>query len=183
MKRRSGGFTLVELLVVISIISILAAVLFASFSDARELARDEARKSSLKELQLALELYKSQNGTYPEAGCGVGHTWSHYTGPGPLSSWGVSCDEYIVGLVPEYLSALPTDPSSEDELDMGYKYRTNGDSYKVVAHLSVESDLVDSYAHEFARCPRGYADNDVCPIGGIPQVNSYAVYLAGAESW
>ena len=61
MRLRVRGFTLIELLVVIAIIAILAAVLLSSFDEARKSARDDARKAELKELQLALELYKAQN--------------------------------------------------------------------------------------------------------------------------
>jgi prepilin-type N-terminal cleavage/methylation domain-containing protein len=183
--RRSAriGFTVIELLVVIAIIGILMAILLATFNDARQSARDEARQASLKELQLAIELYKAQNGTYPEAGCGVGHNPGTWTGPGPLSSWGQTCPEYIAGLVPDYISELPTDPSEENTQDLGFKYRTDGNSYKVVVHLSVESKFIDSYDDEFARCPRGYSGVSFCPVGGTPQSNSYAVYSLGAENW
>lgn len=52
------GFTLIELLVVIAIIGGLAALLFPNFMSARQLARDAQRKSDLKQLQKALEIYR-----------------------------------------------------------------------------------------------------------------------------
>ncbi|MCD5381402.1 MAG: type II secretion system GspH family protein, partial [Candidatus Pacebacteria bacterium] len=61
------GFTLIELLVVIGIIGVLSAVLYANFGDAREDARNKAIKVEMKEGQLAIELYKAQNGSYPPA--------------------------------------------------------------------------------------------------------------------
>lgn len=61
----SSGFTLVELLVVITIISILAALLMTNFVGIRQRGRDAQRKSDLRQIQAALELYRSDNGYYP----------------------------------------------------------------------------------------------------------------------
>lgn len=60
------AFTLIEMLVVISLIGILAALALASFSSAQKQARDTARKSDLKQYQGALEVYANlANGLYP----------------------------------------------------------------------------------------------------------------------
>jgi general secretion pathway protein G len=52
------GFTLIELLVVIAIIGMLSALLVPNFMGARERARDAQRKSDLKQIQKALEMYR-----------------------------------------------------------------------------------------------------------------------------
>lgn len=59
------GFTLIELLVVIAIIGLLSSVVLASLNGARKKGRDARRVSDLKQLQVALELYYSDNGAYP----------------------------------------------------------------------------------------------------------------------
>ena len=52
------GFTLIELLVVIAIIGTLSALLLPNYMAARERARDSQRKSDLRQIQKALELYQ-----------------------------------------------------------------------------------------------------------------------------
>ncbi|MDR3708435.1 MAG: DUF1559 domain-containing protein [Capsulimonadaceae bacterium] len=56
---RRFAFTLIELLVVIAIISILAAILFPVFASAREKARQSTCTSNLKQIGVALAMYRS----------------------------------------------------------------------------------------------------------------------------
>lgn len=60
------GFTLMELLIVIAIMSILVALAVASFSSAQKRGRDSRRRSDLHALQNAIEQYYANNaGSYP----------------------------------------------------------------------------------------------------------------------
>lgn len=180
-SKNTHGFSLMEILVVIAIVGILTSILVVNYNQARQSSRDKIRQSDLKALQLAIELYRSQNGTYPAQGCGTpGAQWA---GPGPHSaSWGASCPEYIIGLVPDYIAKLPTDPSRENEDNVGYIYITDPSRsvYKLMAHRSVESNFVTSFANEFSRCPNVTLPN--CPDVESNE-NIYAVYSLGAEGW
>ncbi|MCX7845267.1 MAG: type II secretion system GspH family protein [Dictyoglomaceae bacterium] len=65
---REKGFTLIELMVVIVIIAILAAVALPNFMGATEKARESAVRSAVKTIQTSLEMYATDNqGYYPTA--------------------------------------------------------------------------------------------------------------------
>lgn len=63
--RRSHGFTLIELLTVITIIGVLTSVVAVNVSSSRKAARDARRKSDIKAMQTALELYYNANQQFP----------------------------------------------------------------------------------------------------------------------
>ncbi len=65
IKRQNEGFSLVELLVVISIIGVLSAVLMANFMGARERARDAQKIQDLYAIKNALRMYYNDNQSYP----------------------------------------------------------------------------------------------------------------------
>ncbi|MDD5547545.1 MAG: prepilin-type N-terminal cleavage/methylation domain-containing protein [Candidatus Pacebacteria bacterium] len=59
------GFTLIEVLVVVSIIGLLASVFLVGLSGFRARGRDSRRVADLKSIQNGLELYYSKNNSYP----------------------------------------------------------------------------------------------------------------------
>ena len=66
MKDRRGGFTLVELIVVISIIMVLAAMIIPGLAKGQYLSKKAATKSEISNMETALALYESDYGAYPE---------------------------------------------------------------------------------------------------------------------
>lgn len=66
---RIGGFTLIELIVVITIIGIMSGVGALAYQKSVRQSRDERRKVDLESIRSALELYRSNqvNGNYPMA--------------------------------------------------------------------------------------------------------------------
>lgn len=70
------GFTLIELLIVIAIIGLLSTIAVTALNTARQKARDVVRLSTMQTLIKAIELYRSNTGTFPPntgdvvGGCG-----------------------------------------------------------------------------------------------------------------
>jgi len=64
-KINRKGFTLVEIMVVVTVISILSVIGYGSFDTAQKRTRDFQRKADFKRLQVALKLYKDEFGHYP----------------------------------------------------------------------------------------------------------------------
>ncbi len=59
------GFTLIEILVVATIIGLLASVGLVNYSEFTKKSRDERRKADLNAIRSALEMYRSDNDSYP----------------------------------------------------------------------------------------------------------------------
>lgn len=59
------GFSLIELMVVISIIGVLMAIGAVSYTTAQRKARDSSRKNAMDSIAKALEQYYADNSTYP----------------------------------------------------------------------------------------------------------------------
>ncbi|MBV8580776.1 MAG: prepilin-type N-terminal cleavage/methylation domain-containing protein [Candidatus Eremiobacteraeota bacterium] len=95
-KRRSEqGFTLIELMIVVAIIAILAAILIPNFVNARSQAQTAACESNLRAIATALELYYADNQVYPTAS-------SVSVAPALLTANGVT-----------YLNNTPRDPAAQ----------------------------------------------------------------------
>ncbi|MDX1488317.1 MAG: type II secretion system major pseudopilin GspG [Acidiferrobacterales bacterium] len=69
--RRSAGFTLIEILVVVVILGILAALVVPRIMERPDEARIVATKSDIRGITSALKLYRLDNGVYPSTEQGL----------------------------------------------------------------------------------------------------------------
>ena len=65
--KKSKGFTLIEILVVVGIIGLLAAFLLPNFLGSQDKAKEAAVKSLMHNIQLSIEAYNVENESYPMA--------------------------------------------------------------------------------------------------------------------
>lgn len=119
--KKTGGFTIVELLIVIVVIAILAAISIVAYSGVDRRATISAITQDLESVNKAIQLYYVENDAYPS----TSNRWYGYVG-------GVRTTDYVPGLVPKYISALPQPKNKSDSLE--YIYRSNGSEYKLIVH-------------------------------------------------
>ena len=113
-NKKMLGFTLIELMVVISIIAILATMGVNSYAVALKRGRDAKRISDIHQIKQALVMYRADKGTYPAED----KIWIDNA-----------------GLPPNYLSAKPVCPKPENA---GYVYTPAPDSKTFTLGVQLE---------------------------------------------
>lgn len=73
-NRNQQGFTLVELLIVVIILAILAAIIVPQFSAATDDAKQSAYDTNIANIRSAIDLYRQQHTEYPGAAASSGAT-------------------------------------------------------------------------------------------------------------
>jgi prepilin-type N-terminal cleavage/methylation domain-containing protein len=122
------GFTIVELLIVIVVIGILAAITLVAYGGIQERARFSSMRSDLASMNKAIRLYHAQYGSYPiTPGTGPGCTSDQWCGWDQATG-----NNFIPNIVPEFASVTPQLPASNVNNDT-YLYRsTNGADFKLI---------------------------------------------------
>ena len=95
------GFTLIELLVVIAIIGLLSTLAVVALGSAREKSRDARRLSDVKQIQTALELFYTDNNSYPSSTVAVALGSTNYSCLNASGFQAGPCADAYMGLVPE----------------------------------------------------------------------------------
>lgn len=118
MKKKRAGFTLIELMIVIAIIAILAAILVPNFLKARAQGQLTACKSNCKNIATALEMYSSDNGgRYPT----TGQLGAKLTGGSYLK---------LVPTCPAAGTDTYSTPYSSTQTPDSFSFYCNGDNHK-----------------------------------------------------
>jgi len=115
-SHRRNGFTMIELLVVTTIIIVLTTVGLVSFRSAGQSARNGRRQADLETVRQALVLYKSSEGTYPTTGD----------------------FDTMVTTISDYVSATTiNDPRNEGAYV--YEYSSDGTTFTLTAYLEPDA--------------------------------------------
>ena len=142
MKRISKGFTLIEMLIVITIIALLASLILVGMGGARAKTRDARRIADLHNVMNALELYYSKSYSYPDA-----------------NNWDGLVEDLITGDIG--VTRVPKDPLS----DGTYEYGVSDDNQDYVLKATLETedhaldDDIDDNVHGIV-CGSGGSDTD-----------------------
>ena len=150
------GFTLVEIVVVIGIMAVLSSIIYSSFDGAKAQSRDQQRLADISTIQLGLELYFNQHGSYPQQ----------------LGELVTNSDNV------KYVANIPTPPSRADEDN--YKY-----NYVPLTKSGVGGTRCVSY-HLWTTFERGNAnleskrnfDSTESGLGNLP--NKQKLYICGS---
>lgn len=121
--KKYDGFTIVELLIVIVVIGILAAIVIVAFNGVQARARTTQRISDIQSIQKLILAYHAVHGKYPTDNTS---NFSYQRRDG---------DAFIPGLVPEFAAKLPSviDGPVSPGTNNTYAYQSmNGSSYILI---------------------------------------------------
>lgn len=118
-KQSSRGFTFVEIIIVVMIMTILSTIGLSTYASVQVRSRDTKRKTDVELVRSALEQYRSNNDAYPTGSGSYGLPF----GSGDLSDGGGNT----------YMDPIPDDPRSGSR---HYSYTsTDGSDYEIKVDL------------------------------------------------
>lgn len=167
-KNREAAFTLLELLIVIVILGILAALISGNFITSLKKGRDARRKGDLEQIQRALELFYDDVGSYP--------TTAQLTlgSDTQLCNPTLDCYSTTNTTGKTYMEKLPVDSGA-----VNYEYDTEatGQTYRLYACLEnnqqVLATVSSSFSESFAEaCKTNCFDSADSPVKCIYGVSS-----------
>lgn len=186
---QTKGFTLIELMVSISIVAILATIGAVLYSSTQQTARNSKRSQDIQAIATALEVYKSANGKYLAS--------SGYSSSNPVVNPAtfVCISSLASSISPNYMPIVPEDPffSSSSPTTNCYLYVSDGKDYKIRTYDQplVTTDLPDGILRQQQTLldPRrdGGTGYNITTCGsnlnGGATATAWAVYSLGARCW
>jgi general secretion pathway protein G len=144
IHKKMNGFSLIEILVVISIIGFLATMAAYALNIARMKARNASRLSDINQVQKAIDLYYDNNGHYPQ----VSYASTNDENCGEDGKW---CD--LETELESYISRLPRDPSG---LQNNFRYYYDSNSEDDYQSYGLMTSLEGSNNEELAENDGGF---------------------------
>jgi type II secretory pathway pseudopilin PulG len=136
-NNKSGGFSLVELFIVIAIIILLASVSIIALNDQRAKARDAKRISDVRQIRTALEFYQSDEGEYPIVTQPITLGQKNTAKLCSKKVGAFVTDDTPCGQESTYMVTLPRDPLA----DRQYLYSGTAKDYQIIFSTEKPSTL------------------------------------------
>lgn len=134
--KQSKGFTLIEVLVASTIIIVLMSVGLASYSRVNMRSRDAKRKSDIEQIRSALEIYRTDNGSYP-AIIGIdADIWTNVSDLANASAVGCTPATFV----PCYMPAIPADPKNTFVYRFKFTNKISGKFYGYCLSAKIEAE-------------------------------------------
>jgi general secretion pathway protein G len=134
MRSSRRGFTLVEILIVVIILGILAAIVIPQFTNASSDARNSSVASTLQTMRGQIELFKIQHADTPPAATALATVMAGKTNPTDTTQVSAT------GTLGPYLQQFPTNPANGFSTlttaagtAAGWIYSVSGSAYTVQA--------------------------------------------------
>jgi prepilin-type N-terminal cleavage/methylation domain-containing protein len=150
------GFTLIEILVVVTIIAFITTIIIVSITSAQALARDKRRIADFAAYQAALQEYYAQNKSYPNpipAGSqteqqtceSLNCIYDSSANP-PTCTCDVRKENNYLQLLKTsgFLSSLPTDPKENTNQLYAYAVNDSGTKYKLGVPLEKDTQAMEN---------------------------------------
>jgi prepilin-type N-terminal cleavage/methylation domain-containing protein len=148
------GFTLIELMVVVSIIALLSSIVYASLQSTRVSARDSVRMQQVRQMDLAISLFKSDHdGAVPNLASVSGGAGCSYSSSANVenciakSSGGEAWSAFVSEIQP-YMRNVPVGTNGVDYVYMppaAMGPGANNSSYQISSNLEGRPAVVTGY--------------------------------------
>ncbi len=164
-SRPHQGFTLVEILIVVIILGILAAIVIPQFTNASQNARESSLQSTLQTLRSQIQLYKLQHG---DALPDLITDWTPLTQP---SQWGTPQQSYG-----PYMQAIPSNPMNGSSVVEQGTVSTSAATAAAAASISTACGFVYDYGGGTGTGLIYGTDATGTTIAGSPNGNVFVAY-------